>query len=297
MTFRTSWQRILSVPLHPAQTIPWIVVVGLVAGGLNYSIVHVPFVRDWISQHNWYLLVCLRHPTIWCPYIMAGAIRVSNGISAFSGKPPSEAWPVDHEMVIALIAISYVIVPTILLWGLKSRKKYISGETSGLSPNMIQFVLALSGCVLSWQLLVPIAGSPKSWAIWQRMKDGAYKESILTGTKSSVSSLALRARVLHAMPEVAGGGPWSASPGGITLSDMQTCLTSMEVGIWPEGVKAQVHYIFEIESPDSMTIWGIADEEGTNQDSVFVNKDGRTGRIQVHAGVNPNEGYAFEDHI
>jgi hypothetical protein len=49
-----------------------------------------------------------------------------------------------------------------------------------------------------------------------------------------------------------------------------------------------VKYLLEVSSPDSLTIWGIADVQGMNSGNIFRNKDSSSGNVQVRTGVTPS---------
>jgi hypothetical protein len=295
MSFKINWQRFQEEPLHPARVGLAILVVFLVVGGLSYWTLPAKSLRSpWSSDSS--LESYLKYISTWSPYLMAGGLRVSNGILAFSGKPPSEHWPFVHQTVLVGIEVCYILGPAILLWAFKARANWVAKKVTRPSPQLILPVIGICGFLVLFQLLIPTLGNLSSWRFWQKMKENDRKSRILEATSSSVASLALMARVLRASPEAPGGGHWSHSAGGITLEKMQSGLSSAKKGIWPDGVESPLHFIMEIESPDSMTVWGIADEEGEDTARIFVNKDGRSGRIQVHAGVTPKEGWVLDDH-
>ena len=288
MKFRTSVRQIWTNPLHPL----WIILAMLELGVLIACF-------DRFVLHNatlWGLFRWARpplpeffmqdiHRILWGSYIDAGGIRISEGISAFSGKLVRGIWKPEHTLVLVSMVLSYIVGPALLLWGLKARKARIDGKTAKPRTFSILAATATGGYIVVFALALPLVSSVESWQSWQRMKSDSYVNAIRDGATASVSILGFQAEQLRLMPEAKGGGPWMNGPGGITIADLDTVLPRLERGLWEPGSKGSMKFFLEIVSPDSLTIWGVADVQIAG--SAFRNKDGAAGRVQVRSGVTP----------
>jgi hypothetical protein len=290
MTFRTRLREIWGNPLHAV----WIILAMLEIGVLVVC-------YDRFVLHNTSLWRLFRwaipplpvffmqdiHRILWGSYIDAGGIRVGEAISAFSGKLVRGIWKPEHTLVVITMALSYIVGPSLFLWGLKARKARIQTKTAKPSAVFILLATAIGGYIVVFALMIPVLSCAGSWNTWQRMKTDSYVNAVRDGAVASVSVLGFQAEQLRLMPEAKGGGPWSGGPGGISIAELDRVLPSLERGLWAPGVKGSMKYILEVSSSDSLTLWGIADVQGTLSGSSFRNKDGTAGNVQVRAGVTP----------
>lgn len=290
MTFKTSFRRIRENPLH----LVWIILAMLELGVfiLCYErfVLHnpsLPGVFHWARLQLPALLQQDIHRLLWGSYIDAGGIRVNEGISAFAGKSATGVWKPEHTMVIVSMVLSFIFGPALLLWGMKARRRWILEKRAKPGPFTILAATAIGGYIVAFALALPVVTSVESWASWQRMKADSYASATRDGAVASGSILGFQAQQLRLMPEAKGGGPWMKGPGGITIADIDTVLPRIERGLWQQGLRGSMKYFLEVDSPDSLTIWGVADLRGTLSGSTLRNKDSTTGNVQMRAGVTP----------
>ena len=290
MTFKTRIQQIWKNPLHPAWIVLAILELAVLIGCIDRFVLHSP-------NMNW-LLAWARPPALeffvqdinrilWGSYVVAGGIRVSEAIAAFSGKSVQGIWGTGHTMVIISMVLSYILGPALLLRGLKARKQWLAEKPAGRSSLLILVMTATGGYIVALGLLLPPLTAVASSTSFQRMKSESYVNAMRDRVEASLSVLGFQAQQLRLMPEAKGGGPWMKGPGGITIADLETVLPGLERGLGEQDVKGSLRFFLEVESPDSLTIWGIAYAHGSNLVSTFRNKDSTSGNVQVYAGVNP----------
>jgi hypothetical protein len=292
MTFRINFRRAWKDPLHPAWIILAILELGILIEAFNQFVLHSPSLRGlivWAKPPALEFFVQDLNRALWGSYVVAGGIRVSEGIGAFSGKPITGAWDTGHTMVMISMLLSYIIGPVLLLWGLNARKKWMREKHAKPSPLSILITTTLGGYIVAFALLVPTLSSLISWNSWQRMKADTRVNAIRDGAISSISALGFQAQLLRWMPGTKGGGPWMENPGGITVADLQVVLPSMEKSLWQPGARSSMKYCLEITSPDSLTLWGIADVQGMNSGGIFRNRDSSSGNVQVRVGVTSSQ--------
>jgi len=290
MTFKTSLRRIWEDPLHPVWIMLAMLELVVIIALFNRFVLHGPVLRDVLVRINLPALDFFLEDVnrvFWGSYIAAGGIRVSEGIAAFSGNSPAGSWVSAHTAVCISMVISYILGPSLLLWGLKARHQWVINKLAKPSSLSILIATAAGGYIVAGALLLPVGAGMESWNRWQTMKADSRANALRDGAISSVSALGFQAQQLRWMAGSKGGGPWSEAPGGITVADLEKILPSMERGIWQPGARGSMKYSLEIASRDSLTIWGIADLQGMNSDRTFRNKDGTTGNAQVRAGVTP----------
>jgi len=291
MTFRTKVRQIWESPLHPV----WIVL-AILEIGVFVLCVDRFFIR---GSSFWNLfrpgglplqqfIMQDIHRILWGSYIDAGGIRLSEGILAFNGKLVRGIWGPEHTLVIVSMVLSYVAGPALFLWGMKARKKWLTDKSSAPSKLRILGATAFGGYIIFFSLLVPIEASVESWRIWEQMKADSYANAARDGAIASVSTLGFQAQQLRLMPEAKGGGPWVSGNGGISVADLDTVLPRLERGLWSADVTVPTRYVLEVQSPDSLTIWGVAVARGGIGGGNFRNIDGTIGNVQVHAGVTPS---------
>jgi hypothetical protein len=290
MTFKTKARQIWESPLHPV----WIVLAMLEIGVLVLCIDRFVFhggsfwkLFRWAGPPFPQFFMQDIYRLLWVAYVDAGGIRVSEGISAFNGTLVRGTWRPEHALVIVSMILSYIVGPSLFLWGLVSRKKWISKKPATPSKLRILGATALGGYIIFFALLMPVEGSLGSWTAWQRMKADSYANGVRDGAIASISTLGFQAQQLRLMPEARGGGPWVQGEGAITIADLDTVLPRIDRGLWSRDDRAPMKYLLEVHSPDSLTIWGVANAHGGARGTTFLNIDGTSGNIQVHAGVTP----------
>jgi hypothetical protein len=286
MSFRTRLQQIWRQPLHPAWIILAMVEIGVLVVFVERFVLHRVFslwgFSLWSQQNFWMQDI---HRMLWGSYIDAGGVRVGEGILAFSGKLVRGIWRSEHVLIIVSMVLSYLVGPSLFIWGMKARKLWLTEDPARRSAFPILAATALGGYIVFFALLIPVEASFGSWSIWQTMKSDMYVNAARDGAVSSVSVLGFQAQQLRLLPQAKGGGPWMKGPGGITIAEIDTVLPRLERGLWETGVRPTMKYVLEVESPDSLTIWGMANIRGGLHGSTFINKDSTTGNVQVRVGV------------
>ena len=284
MTFRTSWNRFLGEPLHPVR-----IALAAVAFGIVFSLA-----VDWLlhrpSVHHW--LPILGADTRWSallPFILAGGIRVHEGMLAFSGKEVAGEWTGDHTAVILGMLLTYVAGPALFLWGLRARKRWLAGNVTRPSANTILLLTGVGCFFMLSTIPFSVVGGPRSWYLWQEMRRDAQQSAARDVAMNCVIAMGRRAQIFRALPIETGGKAWSLSAGGVTLQDLEATLPSIHHTMRWNGSAADMRFFLEVASPDSLTIWSVAESEGQNREGSFLNKDGRKGLVQVSVGVNPVE--------
>jgi len=290
MTFRTRMSETWKNPLHAVWIILAIVELVVLFYCYHRFIIDSYFLPQWLSWARPHLPAVFQdnlQSTLLGPHIDAGAIRVAEGITAFTGKPLTGAWTVGETLVLVSMIFSCIAGPSLFLWGMKARRKWLLEKPERPRPFAILGAIAIGGYIVAYTLAIPIMTSVESWSVWQRMKSDSFMNGVRDGAVASVSELGFRAQLLRLMPEAKGGGPWAKGTGGITINDLEQALTPLERGLWSQGEKVPVKYFLEVNSLDSLTIWGVAHVDGLKSASAFTNKDGTRGNIQIRSGVTP----------
>jgi len=299
MTFRTRMSDVWKNPLHAAWIILAIAELGVLLFCYQRFIVDSyfpPRLLNWARPNLPAIFQDNVQKTLLEPHMNAGAIRVAEGITAFSGKPLTGAWTIGETLVVISMIISCVAGPSLLLWGMKARRRWPQEKPARPRPFAILGATVIGGYIVAYALALPVMTSVESWSLWQRMKSDTFTNGVRDGAVASVSELGFQAQLLRLTPGAKGGGPWLNKPGGITLEDLEPALTPLDRGLWPRGERAPVRYLLEVNSPDSLTIWGVAQVGGLNAAGAFTNKDGTKGNIQVRTGVTPADAYSFVEN-
>jgi hypothetical protein len=224
------------------------------------------------------------------PFIGAGGLKLSDGLKSFNGKPITNAWILEHWVVTISLVLAYIAGPALFLYGLKLRKMRILAGTTSRSSVLPLIATAAGGYLVCAALLLPAIAGPRSWVIMQRMKADEYANAARGAIDASLPILAFQAQQLRVMPEMKGGGAWTKGSGGITIEELENVLPPLDRVLWRSGLKAPVRFFLQVDSPDSLTVWGVASAHGgygPYGGSTFRNIDSTTGNVQVYAGVTP----------
>ncbi len=293
MTFKTRIRQIWENPLHPVWIVLAILELYVCVLGFNRFVLDRYSVQAAIGWGKPYLLISYfsdGNLLIGSPFIGAAGLRLSDGINAFNGKPMSGAWALEHWVVAISLVLAYIAGPALLLYGSRLRKVRILAGTTRRNSILPLIATAAGGYLVCTALLLPAFAGPRSWVILQRMKAEEYANAARGAIDASLPILAFQAQQLRLMPELKGGGPWAKGPGGITIEDLENVLPPLERVLGRPGVKAPVRFFLHVDSPDSLTLWGVADAHGgygPYGKADFRNIDGTEGNVQVHAGVAP----------
>lgn len=293
MTFKTKLRQIWDSPLHPVWIVLAILEMYVFVLGVNRFILDSYPYQAAVGWGKPYLLNSYfadANLLLGSPFIGAGGLKLGDGIKAFTGKPITGGWTLEHWVIAVSLVVAYIAGPALFLYGLKLRKARILGGTTRRNSFLPLFATATGGYLVCTALLLPAFSGPKNWIILQRMKAEEYSNAAREGIDASLPVLAFQAQQLRILPETNGGGPWTNGPGGITIKGLEHVLPSLERILWKPGLRAPVRFFLRVYSPDSLTLWGVANARGGYGPSgglKFKNIDSTTGNVQVHAGVTP----------
>lgn len=293
MTSKTKLRWIWDSPLHPIWIVLAILEIYVFVLGINRFVLDSYSYEAAVGWGKPYLLNSYfadGNLLLGSPFIGAGGLKLGDGIKAFTGKPITGGWILEHWVITVSLVLAYIAGPALFLYGLKLRKARILGGLTRRNSFLPLIATATGGYLLCTALLLPSISGPKNWSILQRMKAEEYSNAAREGIDASLPVLAFQAQQLRIMPETKGGGPWENRRGGITIEGLEHVLPSMESVLWKPGPRAPVRFFLKVHSPDSLTLWGVADARGGYGPSgglTFKNIDSTTGNVQVHAGVTP----------
>jgi|GEM_PF-3077657 len=293
MTFKTRILKIWKDPLHPAWIVLAMVELFVLVLCFDRFVLEPRSMQAAIGRGNpYYRISYFEHANLLLgsPFTGAAAVRAGEGINVFAGKPTAgiaggELWLIGISLVLA-----YVAGPSLLYHGLKAWKARKAGESPRRSSYLPLIASATGGYVVCVALMYPAFSAPESWMMLQQMKADSYSNTVRDDAANSVMVLAFRAQQLRMMPEAPGGGPWVQGPGGITIADLRTALHGLERVLEQPDANVSIRYVLEVESQDSLTIWGVANARGgyaISGAARFTNIDSTTGNVQVYAGVTP----------
>ena len=287
---RISLRQLLKEPLHPAWIVLAIVELAVIFTVVNHLLARGFLDQRWLPHFNAAetgLFGQDFHQVFFGSYLIAGGERVGEGIMAWSGKASPGEWRVGLILVISSMIFSFIVGPSLLLWGLTERKNWMEGRRTQFGPSVIVPVTALGGYLLVGAFSLPLGGIVTTWNNWKAMEESSARAETADATIATIVDLGCEAQVLHANDGFGGTG-WKDSTEMITIDELRSGLPLLEQGEWFSGTNLPVKFLLEVERRDSITIWAVSELEGLNLSRGFKNKDGTSGNQQFRAGITPD---------
>jgi len=225
------------------------------------------------------------------PQILAAGMQIQLGIERFKGILPVQEWTNAQMELLAIILVSYLIMPPLFIWGWIERAAWRRERGSRKKLAAIIAALGLSGSVLGGTLMIAMVGGPVAHtrysSILSAQKFAASRDFLVAKT----SEMVFKAQNFYYVPvELGGGGgrwknirnrPQHELQVGDVTSELPRLRAMLENTFEIEGARWKMEVVRE----DSLVIWGVGDWDSGSP--VFKNADGRTGKQQVAVYVNP----------
>lgn len=280
MKYKIDWQQLKNDPLHPVWIAANIIVLGVLVYLVSTLLPKVGFA--WPER------------AILTPYISAGAVQVSESIDRFMGISKDRSVRLVHILLVLQTIFTYVVVPTLLVWGLRARSLWRQADVPRPHPFKIIAALALGGLYLLAFLFMATIGCYQHVQVAKNMiaaSSISLNHDILS---QELTVTGYQAQAFYFLPvrDGGGGGRWREITGSarasITLDDISNqkmLLAKIIEADLPEFPQKPNDFVMEVVKEDSLIIWGIGNEPGTA--SEFRNKNGREGRVQLRADITP----------
>lgn len=225
------------------------------------------------------------------PQILAAGMQIQLGIERFKGILPVEEWTNAQMGLLAVILVSYLIMPPLFVWGIIERAAWRRERGSRKKLAAIIAALGLSGPVLVGTLIIGIVGGPiaheRYSSILSVQKIGANRDFLIAET----SEMIFKAQNFYHVPVElgGGGGRWKNIRNG-PQSELQLEDVTSEL----PRLRAMLENTFEIEGSrwkmevvreDSLVLWGVGEWDSGSPE--FKNVDGQKGKQQVAVYANP----------
>ncbi len=143
------------------------------------------------------------------PWVVAGGHTISNGLSEFSGKSPSELGLVERAAVLLGLLFGFVIGPTLFLFGWRNRRqeRETGSKTSALKGSAVISVL---GAILTFAVAIP--SIPVAY-IQVQVSNSLHHAQALQDNKdqmiNDLNMIAYNARQFRILPKNLEGGAGS----------------------------------------------------------------------------------------
>ncbi len=227
------------------------------------------------------------------PYVVAGGLKIADGLDRFSGNPIIQEWKSEHLFLLLSILVSYVLAVPSFIWAIKERQHWRENHARGKFPIRIAFAIGIGGAFVVPMLLISAVGPVMSSSVRSKMQEAQTVYANRDAVMYELNLMALKAQGSYfvSLGEGGYGGKWmniqrKGSP-TVTLEELQVQepdLNRVYAELYPQRPSK---FVLEVYSEDSLAIWGIGAE--TSEGSLFVNKDGQQGKNQAHAVVTPKK--------
>lgn len=281
MKFRIDGQAFKTDPLHAGRLAICIVVFG----ALVYFVdaIRAEFMPPFPFQ--------LSYSVLPPPHFYLAGLKVTEGIDRFGGDIGDPSWKWSYLKILVVLLFSFIVAPTLLVWGLRARAEWRQKRETRGSPIFIAAALTVGGYYFLLLSFVALVAMPTQLWVMETQR----KESRLAAQRDAIAVdlqlMAFKARTFYHLPvpDGGGGGRWMNIPGRrsstLTLEDIahpEPVLARIYAPLFPQQ---PAHFVLEVFAGDSLAIWGVGHEEVA--DKSFPNKDSRRGKIQVCLGVGP----------
>lgn len=139
------------------------------------------------------------------PVIVAGGMRVAEGIARFKGEIHPMTWNIQHTQLLIRLCIWGTLLPALFFWGLRARARWRLNPGGRWPLTRITLALTVGGFAVV-SLLSFTVFSSVAWGTYRQMREDnslAARNDLLI---HEVSLLATNARVHYFLPREKGGG-------------------------------------------------------------------------------------------
>jgi uncharacterized membrane protein (DUF485 family) len=224
------------------------------------------------------------------PYIVAGGIRIQEGLDRFSGVPPSVGLRIEHIVLLVSLIVMYIILPPLIQWTLERRRQWRQQPEKKKFPVTLALMVGITGLFVLTLLLSPIFYSI-STGVFKSLQESQNVQSNRDALIHDLNVLALKAQSFYYVETSFGGGGkrWMdierKDNSTFTLNEIILNVPNLQSVIGELFPQKLSQFSLDVIRRDSLIIWGIGTERGDDEE--YTNRDGSKGRHQAHVIVTP----------
>jgi hypothetical protein len=283
MKFKIDIRSVLTDPLHAVRIVLYVIVAAML---------FVPLERVFLESAGWSESVGQVFSPLppAQPPILAGGIEVQEGVLGFNGHSARGIWTRQVTTALAAIIASYLICPTLLVWGIRARARYRNNVPVWGGATSIALALTFGGFSLLTILPAPVYAivSGQTYAMMDRdcrsseMLDAVSLDLYMMARKAQVKFfLSGDGREKRPSWFTQGASGKSAIDISSLLPPGKTATSADSVYVSGDGSR----FTLRVERADSLTIHVIRDPEGSRHDADA--SEGTPTMLQMCAGVTP----------
>ena len=291
MKFKIDWQQVRADPLHLGRIAIYIVVFGILVSIVDVDGIFFRELPQWVHAiPGWGILA---------PQAMAGGLQAEEAIERMSGQPKNRSWRRTHSGILIGILLLFILGPTLLVWGLRTRAQWRQMSAPRGSPFRIAAALTVGGYLFVGLTVTTMMTSLVSLRNFRTQKSESALAANRDALALDLSLMAFKAQTFYHLPTKDGGGDghWTKLPGRepstLTLEDLALGKSLMAHILDPLFPQQPSRFVLEVFKEDSLAIWGIGHERIA--DPTFLNKDGQRGKIQVQYIVTPTATSVYDN--
>jgi hypothetical protein len=283
MKFKIDFRPILKDPLHGFRIVFYVIAAAVILVPLQRALLHGAGWGEPIGQ-----VFSLLPPAQ--PPILAGGIEVQEGLLGFNGQSARGIWTGQVTTVLAAVIVSYLICPTLLVWGIRARTRYRNKMPVRGGATSVVLALTFGGFSLLTILPAPVNAilSGRTYAMMNR---DCRSSEILDAVSVDLYMMARRAQVNFFLSghdrekKLSWLTPGTSAKSAIDISSL---LPPGKASTSPDSLYVSgdgSRFTLRVERADSLTIHVIRDTEGSGLEGDAP--EGAATRLQMCAGVTP----------
>ncbi|MBM4161877.1 MAG: hypothetical protein FJ217_12375 [Ignavibacteria bacterium] len=281
MKFRTEWQKLRADPLNGAGIAVYTLILFLII-----IVIDVGF-RAIVgtSEGMWSRVLTP------APHVFAGSLKIGYALERWGEQLEPDLWNGRLTFLWFLLVVPYVIVPGLVIWGIRARRQWRLESSHRGFPWKIALALALGWYVAIMTCLMALAGSLMGVSVYRSIQIAQTVQTNRDALLADMNLVVSRARTAFFVPREIGGagGSWwkdneSKDP-QISLDALAPTTPMLARHLAAGFPQKPSKFLIEVTAPDTLILWGIGTEMGDEE--TFENKDGQRGKIQIREIVTP----------
>jgi len=281
MKFRTEWQKIRTDPLNGAGIAVYTLILFLIIFLLDFGF---RAIVD-SSEGMWTRIL------VPAPHVVAGGLKIGQALERWRGHLEPNLWDGKLTFLVFLLIVPYVIVPMLVVWGIRARRQWRLESPRHGFPWKIALALALGWYVAIMTCLMALVGSLVGLSAYGSLQSAQTVQTNRDALLADMNLVVSRARTAFFVPREKGGagGSWwkdnkSKEP-QISLDALAPVTPVLSRHLAAGFPQKASRFFMEVTAPDTLFLWGVGTERGDSES--FENKDGQRGKVQIRQIVTP----------